>query len=214
MARLITFSGTVGTGKTHSSKWVRDVLVDAGYNVYYLRYRFVSFRMLFKEKKIEKTHNHAMKVKKKKIGSRTRFREFIPARLSILYYLGYLYRAIRLHILLALKYDVVVLDRYVYDSLTQYDLEDKSDIKRAKKLAGWFPAPECSFVMDAGIETLLKRRKFHSEHYLIHVLENYRMLAENIDNVCVIPTDELESVNGKLMDKLKLKFSLDGVKEV
>ena len=215
MAKLITFSGTVGTGKTYSAKWARDVLIDAGYRAYYLRYRLLSARLFFKEKKAEKTHHRAFKVKRKKIGARPRYKEYRPRRLFPVHYLYYLLHALRLRVLLLLKYpkDVVIMDRYVYDSLTRYPLKRKRVMGRAVKIAKLFPKPDCSFILDAETKTLLERGKFHSEHYLDHVLENYRILAENLNHVCIINTEDFSTVNDQLSEILNKRFSLEFVKE-
>ena len=207
MTKLITFSGSVGTGKTYSAKWTRDYLIDSGYAAYYVRYRFISLRGLFQKKKLEKTQNLNIK-KEKKTGPRNRFAEFNEQRLSLLHFIVYIIRGIKLKLFLKMKYnnDLVILDRFLFDSLTQFKLSSIKEKKRADFLIKIFPHPVCAFIMEADFEILLNRRKKHSESYISNISRNYSKLAERLYELNRIDTSMPDKIKNKLKKTLNSKF--------
>lgn len=216
MTRLITFSGSVGSGKTYSAKWLRDTLIENGNRAFYLRYRFIKWSLLFKEKKLETVKSENIKKKKKKSGERTRFSSFRPKTLTWLYFLGYAWQAIRLRTLIRLKFrnDIVILDRFIFDNLSQFDISTDADWKKADWLVRLYPQPVLGIFMRAGLETVLQRRKLHSEKYLKYLLNAYEQQARRYGKLQVIDTDDLETVNDKILASWEKTFSAKGIEEV
>lgn len=96
--------------------------------------------------------------------------------------------------------EVIVSDRYFYDLYGQYPSGEKSFV--LKKLISLFPKPNCLFVLDTGINTIMERgkserddllggrkRKVKSREYLISQKKRYTHLSDRL-NVLIIDTGQ------------------------
>ncbi len=209
MAILITFSGSVGSGKSCSAKWVRQQFEQNGRRVSYLRFRFLSLKYLFGEPRRSKQK----KVKSNKVNGAKRFENFIPPEFTLKHVVLYLWRAVQLRLILAVRYrdQVVIIDRYYYDNLVQFSRLDKYR-KKILLLTKVYPVPDLAIIMDTEVSNLLKRRGIYSEDYLEHIVNNYRELNSLIPSLSYVNTNELEQINGRL-EKLIEKFISHSVEE-
>lgn len=179
MAVVITFSGMVGSGKSVCSKYVGGNLAERGLPVYYLRFRFVSVKSFFEKK----TGFGKFVFKEKTIPERSlRFKNFkLRSNLGFLGAMAYYaWRSCLFSLLIKVRYskDVVVVDRYIYDYLVQYRLEEQRYWPLFRLFLKLIPRPDLAVVLLADFETIQRTRPFYAPEYIQLNLANYRRLKE------------------------------------
>lgn len=218
MAVVITFSGMVGSGKSVCAKYVGGNLMEQGLPVYYLRFRFLSLKSFFEKK----TGFSKFVFKEKTIPERSlRFKNF---RLrSNLRFLGamlyYAWRGYLFSLLIKVRYsnDLVVVDRYIYDYLVQYRLEERRYRPLFRRFLKLLPRPDLAFVLLADFETVQRTRPFYAPEYIQLNLANYRRLREICPEIVFIEknsvAEKIETAYARVEAFLNRPTSATGAEE-
>lgn len=217
MAVVITFSGMVGSGKSVCSKYVGGNLAERGLPVYYLRFRFVSLKSFFEKK----TGFSKFVFKEKTIPERSlRFKNFkLRSNLSFLGAMAYYaWRSGLFSLLIKVRYsnDIVLVDRYIYDYLVQYRLEERRYWPLFRRFLKLLPRPDLAIVLLADFETVQRTRPFYAPEYIQLNLANYRLLKEICPEVVVIEDnsvrEKIEAAYARVESYLNRRTSVTGGK--
>ena len=173
---LIAFIGANGSGKTTAAKRVQDRLLPLGMllhcKIHYYYFGWKPFTPVVKilskilrHKKLFKTltrSSYSDKLPHFKTSPPCKLFLLLFYLLNYIEYLGrylfYLYPALS-------KGDIILADRYFYDVYGQYPFSNKCYKKSAllALLFKLFPKPDCIFILDASLPSLLSRGKESSK---------------------------------------------------
>jgi thymidylate kinase len=205
----IAFCGLSGVGKTTCSKYLATRLFELGLPVYHIRFRHFSIKSFFQEKR-QITH---FSPKENISSSRIENKEilFEKFRLRSLYNFWfyaayYLWRAYLLLLLVKVRYrtGIIIIDRYIYDNLTNYMLEKEKNRFIYKKFMNLLPQPDLSIVLYSGSDCIAKHRPWHSLTYTRILTDNYSYLKQLFPNLVFIESDKMET---KMNVSFKIAFS-------
>jgi thymidylate kinase len=215
--KIIAFCGPVGTGKSLCARLVESHLNAHGLSAYYLRYNHIGLKDIFSKKQKSKKVNLKFD---KVLYSQPKFKEpdrFLNYRLRsntwlLVMAVTSLLRAYLFFAFVKVRYahDIVLIDRYIYDYLTIYNIKDKK--------AGWMfnfiikmaPKPLLTIMLDADLEALTLFRSRYDRGYLKTTLENYAHLWELVagshhvygKNICERGDKVIKLVNQCLIEKI------------
>jgi len=204
---LITFSGVVGSGKSTNAKKARRMIESMGFEVIYLRFRFVSWKWLFKS-------ISAMKTKK---GSDTKQKNDRPKRapeplrsgkfekLNFLRFSGYLWRMLVFRMLLAMKLNgkIVITDRYYYDNLSHYFLSGPMERLYLAILKRALPRPDLALFLMADERRIIERRSHYDPDYLVQLCRRYGALLPRFPELVPINTDRFDTLDEVIAQNIK-----------
>ncbi|MDQ7051473.1 MAG: hypothetical protein Q9P14_00690 [candidate division KSB1 bacterium] len=204
---LITFSGVVGSGKSTNAKKARRMIESMGFEVIYLRFRFVSWRWLFKP-------ISAMKTKKngdtKQRNDRTKqapeaLRSGKFEKLNFLRFSGYLWRMLVFRMLLAMKLDgkIVITDRYYYDNFSHYFLSGPMERLYLAILKRALPRPDLAFFLMANERRIVERRPHYDPDYLVQLCHHYSAILHRFPELVPINTDRFDTLDEIIAQNIK-----------
>jgi hypothetical protein len=209
-AKIIAFCGPVGTGKSLCARLAVNHLNAHGISAYYLRYNHIGIKDLFSKKrkaKKVKLNFHDILYRQPKFKEPDRFLDYRVRSNAWLLPMAVfqLFRAYLFLVFIKVRYanDVVLIDRYIYDYLTIYNIKDKKAVWIHNLIIKLAPKPLLTVVLDTNFEALALFRSRYDRGYLRATLENYARLRELLpgsyhvygDNVCERADTVIKLVN-------------------
>jgi thymidylate kinase len=200
---LITFSGIVGSGKSTNAKHVFKFLQEQGYPAVYIRFRFLTWRKIFRPLPTKRKRPHAQKKAAPKAHDKPlRCQPTVP--LTLVRFLGYLCRTLifRAFVRMRLRQKIAIMDRFYYDSFTHYKL-----MSRAERVYLWIlkkamPAPDLALMLIAEPKVILRRRPHYEAGYVRELYLNYTQIAREFPNLVTIKTDHLDALSVAILQHL------------
>lgn len=193
MTLVVSFSGLVGTGKTACARYVAYELRNENLPAYYISYQSVSLKSFFEEKKKITRYKRRIKPPKNK---KLRFENYNPRSylnfLVVMFY--YLWKVYFFFLLVHLKYrnDIVIVDRFIFDNIVNYKLNDKRFQFLCRFFLKLLPLPVLSFVLYADFDTIMKERPFYDPDYIRTHLENYAYLKEIYPDMVMVNSNQID----------------------
>lgn len=203
---LITFSGAVGSGKSTNARKVYHTLTELGYSVVYIRFRFLSWRHLFRpiNHKVARAPGSSSPKAKSRPQSQKSHRNLrkhrLNRRLTTLKFGGYLWRMclLRLFIALKMKNRIGICDRYFYDNFVYYRMSGPVERLYFKLLKQAMPEPDLALLFSASEKTIIDRRPGYDAGYLNRLLQRYNALKKEFHTLTVIQTDRIADIEPAL----------------
>lgn len=199
---LITVSGMVGAGK---STWVSNIVEQLA------RDGIVAERLPFRRRSSRdqhKTSGAGKMVESDGTGTTpgvgARWSGFRPRRLSALTALGYAGRTLLFRARFWRRKNVLVLDRYFYDSFVHYRLSTHREQLYMALLGRLIPTPDLAILLLAEATTVAGRRPDYAIEYVEPVSAAYARLPRYFPALIPITTDGSASVKlDDLLQRLK-----------
>ncbi|MDZ7265875.1 MAG: hypothetical protein ONB48_00890 [candidate division KSB1 bacterium] len=209
---LVTFSGIVGSGKSTNAKRAMRVMQELGFTPYYLRFRFVGWRDLFRspvqqpwapraELKSATSNLPAMNGQAKR-------RLEVDKRMNLMVVLGYLLHILRFRLFLSLyhRQHLVVLNRYFYDNFAHYRITTPAERRYLRFLLTAMPQPDLAFLMVTHPDTAFYRRPEYHREELQKISENYAQMRQLDSRLTVIATDNVSTVDSQIERSIRAVF--------
>jgi thymidylate kinase len=197
MAVVITYSGMVGSGKSVCSRYVGSELTEAGLSVHYLRFRFISLKSFFEKKQGFKKFTYKEDKQQPDPGNKkVRFQNFKLK--SNLFFIAsipyYFWKACLFFFLIKVRYpkDIVIADRYIYDHLVHYRLEQRGYGSLYRAFLKMLPKPDLSFVLTADFDTIRQARPSYAIEYVRVNLANYNYIGELYPGVILVRENQVK----------------------
>lgn len=209
---LVTFSGMVGSGKTTNAKKTLRWLRAQGYEPYYIRFRFINWRSLWRTPASapwREKENVARTTKPQAAGHASTPR---PAtndkRLTLAIFLGYLVRIVFFRMFVALHHrrHVLVVNRYFYDSFAHFRLATAREQKLLRWLMQAAPQPELAILLVLKPETSHRRRPAYAFAELQRLAENTLALKHYAPHLRLIATDVISTIDRQVEKELTAVF--------
>ena len=209
---LVTFCGMVGSGKTTNSKKTLRWLRQAGYDPYYLRFRFLGWRSLsctpasapWQEHEKRESRPERPPVEKKPAS------RHVQTNKALTWWrcLGYGVRALRFRWFLHRhhRHHTVVVNRYFYDNLAHYRLSSPREQKYLRWLMTVMPEPQLAVLLVLRPETALRRRPAYALAELQQLAQNTLNLQRLIPKLKIVHTDDISSVDRQVEKCLRQTF--------
>ncbi|HVJ04668.1 MAG TPA: hypothetical protein VM578_03235 [Candidatus Saccharimonadales bacterium] len=193
---IVSFSGLDGAGKTTQITSLRQAAAELGLDsdlitfwddvVVGTRYRQGFVHKVFKSE--EGVGEPGKPVERRDKNVRVGY-------LTLMRHLLYLADAIHLRIVLwrALRAParVIVMDRYIYDELTNLPLDNGFSMAYAVLLAWIAPRPDLAILLDADPELARARKPEYSVAFLLQSRRSYYRLAQRLGTLTLIPPLDL-----------------------
>lgn len=197
MAVVITFSGLVGTGKSACARYVSSSLFQQGLPVYYLRFRYITLKSFFEKKRQITKFTFKNKVEKPPQENLIlRFENFrLKSNFSFtLFMFYYLWKAYLFYFLIKMRYgkDIIIADRYIYDHLVHYRVNERKQWFIYRLFLKLLPKPDIPFILYSDFDTIMKARPMYDKKYINVNLENYRHLKELCPNTIFLESDQIK----------------------
>ncbi|MCZ7357391.1 MAG: hypothetical protein O8C65_10695 [Candidatus Methanoperedens sp.] len=181
---LICFTGIDGSGKTTLAKSLEASLKDSRKSCKYFWCGWRKFETPLFKSIVMMTKNLA---KNKKIIIRQ------PSSNNFLFYVAWLDYFVRVfpNLLVSLyRYDVVIVDRYIYDIIIGFSMNAKSsrgEMNNTTEFFSLFPKPSIIFFIDLPIELAYARKDdIPSVNYLSQRKTMYLELLKNYQNKTIV----------------------------
>jgi thymidylate kinase len=196
---LITFSGIVGSGKSTNAKHVFKFLQEQGYPAVYIRFRFLTWRKIFRPLPTKKKRSHAQKKAAPKAHDKP-LRCQATASLTLVRFFGYLWRTLifRAFVRMRLRQKIAIMDRFYYDSFTHYKLTSRAERVYLGILKKAMPEPDLALMLIAEPKVILRRRPHYDAAYVRELFLNYTQVAREFPNVVTIKTDNFSALTGTI----------------
>jgi thymidylate kinase len=201
---LITFSGIVGSGKSTNAKHVFKLLQEQDYPAVYIRFRFLTWRKIFRPLPAKRKRRHAHKKAALKAHDKPlRCQPTVP--LTLIRFLGYLWRTLifRAFVRMRLGQKIAIVDRFYYDSFTHYKLASRAERVYLGILKKAMPAPDLALMFIAEPKIILRRRPHYDGEYIQRLYRNYSQIAREFPHLIIIKTDSFNHVTATITQHVR-----------
>lgn len=203
-ARLVSFSGIDGAGKSTQIKTLQSWAEEAGLRVLLVtfwddiarltRLREAAGHTLFRGDKGVGTPSAPIVRRDKNVRSRL----MTGVRLA-LYFLDALWLRIVIHRALRRPADLVICDRYIYDELANLNLSNPMARVYVRLIMKLIPRPDISYLLDADPVLAFARKPEYPLEFLFLSHESYVALSELVGGITVIPSMQASEVERQVL---------------
>jgi len=196
-AILICFTGIDGTGKTTLAKSLEESLEDSGISSKYLwgGWRgFESFLFSQVAKFMRENREARWGAGMRSINIQNNFIFTYAA------WIDYFLRVFPNLLKSLYKYDLVILDRYVYDVAIGFSINTKNDCEKLlRRFFYIFPKPDTTFLIDVPEEVAYTRKDdIPSVEYLHEKRKIYKKIGDEFEMIGLDGTKSLRELNEKI----------------
>lgn len=190
---LITFSGLDGSGKSTQIENLRLALNAAGLNTRLLAFwDNVVVGVKYREGFVHKVYKSERGIGAPGKPVNRRDKNMRGGHLTLARHFLYLLDAINLRRVVARErskagVDVVILDRYIYDELSNLNLKNPLSRRFIKLVQAMVPKPEVAYMLDADPVAAYARKPEYPIDFMKKCRRTYLELASLLGHLTVIP---------------------------
>jgi thymidylate kinase len=211
-ARLVSFSGIDGAGKSTQIEMLRERLDQAGFRVSRLAF-WDDVAMLTG---VREFSGHALFKGEKGVGSPTkpvnrRDKNVRSWYMTVVRFVLYFLDAMSLCFVVAKQRragaDVIIFDRYLHDQLANLNLNDGIGLMYARVLLAITPQPDVAYLLDANPAQARERKPEYPVEFLDQSRSAYLTLSKMGGRMTVIPPLPVAEAAQQILQEISKKLS-------
>jgi thymidylate kinase len=212
-ARLVSFSGIDGAGKSTQIETLRDRLTHAGFRISMLAF----WDDVATLTSVREFSGHTLFKGEKGVGSPTkpvnrRDKNVRSWYMTIVRFGLYFLDAISLNLVVAERRragaDVIIFDRYLHDQLANLNLGSAMGRMYARLLLAITPQPDVAYLLDADPVQARERKPEYPVDFLHQSRATYLALSKMGGGMTVIPPLPVAEAAQRVLEEIAKKLSL------
>jgi thymidylate kinase len=213
---LISFSGLDGSGKSTQIENLRLALNGAGLNTRLLAFwDNVVVGVKYREGFVHQVYRSERGIGAPGKPVNRRDKNMRGKHLTLARHFLYLLDAINLRRVVARErgktgVDVVILDRYIYDELSNLNLQNSLSRRFIKIVQRIVPKPDIAFLLDADPVAAYARKPEYPVEFMKKCRRAYFELAALLGNLIVIPTLALPEAKNAVLKAAEHRLHANG----
>jgi thymidylate kinase len=213
---LISFSGLDGSGKSTQIENLRMALNSAGLNTRLLAFwDNVVVGVKYREGFVHKVYRSERGIGAPGKPVNRRDKNMRGKHLTLARHFLYLLDAINLRRVVGRErgktgVDVVILDRYIYDELSNLNLQNSLSRRFIKMVQGIVPKPDVAFLLDADPVAAYARKPEYPVEFMKKCRRAYFELAALLGNLIVIPALALPEAKNAVLKAAEHRLHASG----
>jgi thymidylate kinase len=213
---LISFSGVDGSGKSTQIDNLRSALQAAGFTTSLLAFwDNVVVGVKYREGFVHKVYKSERGIGAPGKPVNRRDKNMRGWHLTLARHFLYLMDALNLRRVVAREksksgVDVVILDRYIFDELSNLNLANPLSRRFVKFVQGLVPSPDIAYLLDADPEAAYARKPEYPVEFMKKCRRAYFDLAALLGNMTVIPALTLPEAKATVLKAAERQLAASG----
>lgn len=212
---LISFSGVDGSGKSTQIENLRSALHSAGLSTRLLAFwDNVVVGVRYREGFVHKVYKSERGIGAPGKPVNRQDKNVRRWYLTIARHILYLLDAINLRRIVSREKrsgaDVIILDRYIYDELSNLNLANPLSRGFVKLVHGFVPRPDVAYLLDADPVAAYARKPEYPPEFMQKCRRTYFELANLLGNMTIIPALELPEAKAAVLKAAEGKLGERG----
>lgn len=212
---LISFSGVDGSGKSTQIENLRAALEASGLNTHLLAFwDNVVVGVKYREGFVHKIYKSERGIGSPGKPVNRRDKNMRGWRLTFARHLLYLLDALSLCRVIAREKktgtDVIILDRYIYDELSNLNLRNPLSRAFVRFIHAFVPKPDIAYLLDADPATAHERKPEYPLEFTEECRRAYVELANLLGTLTIIPALNLPEANAAVLAAAQAKLAERG----
>jgi len=210
---LITISGIEGSGKSSCVKQIVALANSCGARPVSLRFQrlgcFLLLQKAFYRNVLKANFSTHLLKEPPVVTNSSSSHHFKCRRLSFFPTMIYTLRIVlfRLYRFAFFRSKLVVLDRYFYDNLAQFHIEEKCDRAFFFFLKRIIPQPDLAIMLYARNEVIKMRRPHRSLKHITSLSQGYNEVHQRFDNIVVICSDNVDKTRESIRKLMRISWA-------
>jgi thymidylate kinase len=213
---LISFSGVDGSGKSTQIDNLRSALQAAGFTTSLLAFwDNVVVGVKYREGFVHKVYKSERGIGAPGKPVNRRDKNMRGWHLTLARHFLYLMDALNLRRVVAREksksgVDVVILDRYIFDELSNLNLANPLSRRFVKFVQGLVPSPDIAYLLDADPDAAYARKPEYPVEFMKKCRRAYFDLAALLGNMTVIPALTLPEAKATVLKAAERQLAASG----
>ena len=213
---LISFSGVDGSGKSTQIENLRSALQAAGFTTSLLAFwDNVVVGVKYREGFVHKVYKSERGIGAPGKPVNRRDKNMRGWHLTLARHFLYLMDALNLRRVVARErrksgVDVVILDRYIFDELSNLNLANPLSRRFVKMVQALVPRPDIAYLLDADPVAAYARKPEYPVEFMEQCRRAYFNLAELLGNMSVIPALSLPEARATVLKTAERQLAASG----
>lgn len=213
---LISFSGVDGSGKSTQIENLRSALQTAGFTTSLLAFwDNVVVGVKYREGFVHKVYKSERGIGAPGKPVNRRDKNMRGWHLTLARHFLYLLDALNLRRVVARErrksgVDVVILDRYIFDELSNLNLANPLSRRFVKMVQALVPRPDIAYLLDADPVAAYARKPEYPVEFMEQCRRAYFNLAELLGNMSVIPALSLPEARATVLKAAERQLAASG----
>lgn len=201
---LISFSGVDGSGKSTQIENLRSALYAAGFSTRLLAFwDNVVVGVRYRERFVHKVYKSERGIGAPGKPVKRRDKNMRGWHLTAARHFLYLLDAVNLRRVVARAKksgaDVIILDRYIYDELSNLNLKNPFSRAFARAMQAFVPKPDIAYLLDADSAAAYARKPEYPVEFMEKYRHAYFELAKLLGTLTVIPALSLSDAKNAVL---------------
>ncbi len=212
---LISFSGMDGAGKSTQIENLRSALHASGLSTRLLAFwDNVVVGVKYREGFVHKVYKSERGIGSPGKPVNRRDKNMRGWHLTFARHFLYLLDAVNLRRIVAREKrsgsDVIILDRYIYDELSNLNLDNPASRAFVRLVHSFTPKPDIAYLLDADPESAYQRKPEYPLEFMKKCRQAYFALANLIETMTIIPALSLPEAKAAVLRAAQTKVGEHG----